>query len=109
MTPVVIANYSDLVDALRARADELGATRQQIDASSGLPDGYSSKLLGPSKIRSMGVISLGPILGALGIKLIAVADDDALQRLLPNYGRRRHDALKQPQRTEEHVEPLSRD
>ena len=34
MTPVVISTYDDLIEVLRARADEIGATRLQLDAVS---------------------------------------------------------------------------
>ena len=109
MTPAVITNYADLIAALRARADEIGATRLQIDAASGLPEGYAGKLFGPSKMRCLGKISLGPVLGALGLKLVAVPDDQALELVSHNYGRRHKAKRTDTERTEANVEPLSRD
>ena len=106
MTPAVIASYEDLLAVLRARADEIGATRLQVDAASGLPDGYAGKLLGPSKIRCLGEKSLGPVLGALGLKLVAVADDESLNRVCHDYPRRHKPKQADTERIEAHVKPL---
>jgi hypothetical protein len=73
--------YAGLVAAFRARANELcvaigGASAAQI---SGLPSSYLAKLLSPSPkpARRFGAISLGPVLGVLGIKLIVTTDEKA--------------------------------
>jgi ribosomal protein S14 len=46
---------------------------------SGLPSSYLAKLLSPSPkpARRFGAISLGPVLGTLGIKLIVTTDENA--------------------------------
>lgn len=87
--PAVIRSYADLVDTLRARADELGATRLQIDDAAGLHEGYASKLLTKTTIRALGRVSLGPMLQALGIALVAIDDPQALARIEGQYGRKR--------------------
>jgi hypothetical protein len=76
--------YAGLVDAFRARANELcvaigGASAAEI---SGLPSSYLAKLLSPSPkpARRFGAISLGPVLGTLAIKLIVVTDENAMQK-----------------------------
>jgi hypothetical protein len=75
-----ITDYDDLLAALRARADELEISRETIDHIAGFPDRYAGKILSLSHPRRIGLRSLGPILSALGMKLIAVADDSALER-----------------------------
>lgn len=90
-----ITDYLHLVRAFRARAAELKIAIGSADAAAlaGLPDRYLSKLLGPvsatagKNTRRIGIISLGPILGLLGAKLILVEDVEALEhvrnRLVP--------------------------
>lgn len=80
-----ITDYNSLLAALRARADELQISRETIDAVAGLPERYSNKLLSLSMIKRIGMTSLGPLLGALSLKLIAVSDDEAFERNRPRY------------------------
>jgi hypothetical protein len=76
-----VRNYHDLHEVLRQHADELNVARLTIDAVSGLPSGYTGKLLGPGKIKRVGATSMEPLLATLGIKLIAVVDEEALERV----------------------------
>jgi cell division protein FtsB len=83
----VISTYDDLIAALRARSDELKLTRLGLDrAMKTLPDGYASKLLGEIPIRTLGRVSLGPVLGAL--VLLAVEDLTALKKIEHQLERR---------------------
>jgi hypothetical protein len=41
-----VSDYRGLVETCRARADELGISRLEIDRLGGLPAGYAGKLLG---------------------------------------------------------------
>ena len=75
-----IRDYADLLEALRGRAEELKLSRQTIDEISGLPDGYAGKLFAPVPIKGLGPVSLGPILGALGLFLVVFEDVEALRR-----------------------------
>jgi hypothetical protein len=72
-----IDDYDALHAALRARAVALRLSRATIDDLSGVPDRYCAKLFGPGQVRRLGQISLGPVLSALGVKLILVDDPEA--------------------------------
>jgi hypothetical protein len=50
--------------------------RLDLDARAGLADGHAGKLLGPAQVKRLGMISLGLVLQALGVKLIMVEDTD---------------------------------
>jgi hypothetical protein len=50
-----------------------GAT---LDEITGLPDRYTAKLFGPKQVRRIGMVSLGPLLQALGLRLVAVEDPE---------------------------------
>jgi hypothetical protein len=74
--------YSDLHRIMRDRALAIGISREVLDDISGLPDGYSSKLLAATPIKHLGELSMGEILPVLGMKLLAVEDKEALRRTL---------------------------
>jgi hypothetical protein len=74
--------YAGLVDAMRARAQERRIALSSADfaAVSGLPSHYGNKLLAANPVRRIGAISLGPLLGALGLRLVVQEDPQAVQR-----------------------------
>jgi hypothetical protein len=75
-----ITNYSTLIATCRLRADQLQVSRLTLDELAGLPSGYVGKLLALKSGKRIGVESLGALLGALRIKLVAVPIDDGRQR-----------------------------
>jgi hypothetical protein len=82
-------SYADLLDVLRQRKTELDISHDVLDEVSGLQRGYSSKLLGPVPSKFFGHVSLGCILGALGLKLTISPDPEQLakiqRRLTPRH------------------------
>jgi len=74
-------SYEDIRQALILRADELNISRETLDDASGLPDGFSSKVLSPEGQKSLGPATLGPMLGGLAVKLLIVPDEEQLTRL----------------------------
>jgi hypothetical protein len=74
-----VRSYADLHAVLRQRAAKLEVTLAGLDQVSGLQDGYSAKLLAPAPIKKLGPISWG-LLAALGMKLIAVEDEEAVRK-----------------------------
>jgi hypothetical protein len=76
-----INDYDALVQVLRDRSEQMEIARLELDRLTGLADGYAGKVLGPTKIKSIGT-SLGPLLQTLGLILIAVEDPAARDRTL---------------------------
>jgi hypothetical protein len=74
----IVRDYEALHALLRARSGELGLTREQMDERVGLAAGHSSKLLARVPIKRLGAATLGPVLTALGLALIAVEDGEAV-------------------------------
>jgi hypothetical protein len=74
----IARDYTSLIDALRARIVALDTTTIAIDELAGLPTGYTSKLMAHMPMRSLGRVSLGPLLGALGLKLAVLEDSGAI-------------------------------
>lgn len=74
----VIAECNDfpgLLAALQKRVASIRTTYSALDALSGLTDGYVQKCLQRVPERRMGLTALGPLLGALGLKLIVAVDE----------------------------------
>lgn len=85
----VVRDYAELMDAIRARRDELDVTHRTIDDVAGLQDGYTSKLLAVPPIRRLGLQGMGTLLGALGLALVVVEDSEALRRVAGRLLKRR--------------------
>jgi hypothetical protein len=68
--------------AFRAAAErrKLAVSSPAVSAAAGLPDAYVCKLLSVHPTRRIGMISLGPLLGVLGVKLLVVEDQEAIAR-----------------------------
>jgi hypothetical protein len=92
----IARDYADLHRLLRARAEQLDVSRLVLDEIAGLQSGYSSTLLAPRPRKRLGHMSLGAMLGALGLALVVVEDAAQLarirSRLVPRRGRRRDSA-----------------
>jgi hypothetical protein len=81
LDPTPIRSYDDLIEVARRRMMELLITYETLDAVSGVQSGYGAKLLCPGRIKTFGPMSFCAIMGALGIKLVAVEDPEAVARL----------------------------
>ena len=88
--PRVLASFNDyagLISALRLRAEQrkISLSGEGIASVSGLPRGYAQRVLAPfsksrSAVRRIGIISLGPLLSSLGVRLLLVEDPEAVER-----------------------------
>jgi hypothetical protein len=82
-------DYDGLWGSLRARVNEMGITREELDRLTGLADRYCSKILGPSQVRKLGKHSLGPMLGAVCCKLVLVEDPVATAKMMARAKKRK--------------------
>lgn len=89
---IEIRTYGALIAAFRARADEMEITRETVDAATGLPSGYTGKLLGAAQMKNLGPLSLGAILSVLRLKLIVAPDQGVVASVLPRRERARNRA-----------------
>jgi hypothetical protein len=84
----LVKGYRALVESCRARADELGISRLEIDRLGGLPAGYAGKILGKDggepgrKHKKMWPVALESMLGVLGLKILLIEDDAATAKTL---------------------------
>jgi hypothetical protein len=88
--PLAICHdYQELIVALRHRREALDLSYSAIDDIAGLPAAYTSKLLAMRPGRSLGKLSLGLILGTLGLKLAVLEDEEALSKVRGRFTKRR--------------------
>ncbi|PJG56628.1 hypothetical protein CVM73_03505 [Bradyrhizobium forestalis] len=80
---------AELVEALRQRRDDLDVSNETIDAIAGFPERYTSKLLAPRAPRNLSYNSLGLILGALGVALQVVEDEEQIKRVKGRWQKRK--------------------
>lgn len=78
-------NYGDLIRAFRERATALGMTDKTIEEIGGFTGGHVGKLLGAARTKSLGPLTLGMMLGALGLKFVIVEDAEATARIKARF------------------------
>jgi hypothetical protein len=79
----VVRSTADLRAIFRQRVRDLNISFETVDSIAGLPTRDTGKLLGPNPSKNFGAISFDALLGALGLKLVAVEDAEALERIRP--------------------------
>jgi len=84
-----IRDMAGLVEALRQRRDALDISHETIDEISGLQSGYAGKLLAPRAPRNLSYNSLGLILGALGVGLQVVEDQEQIAKVAKRWQKRK--------------------
>jgi hypothetical protein len=81
-----IPGYRGFIEVCRARCNELGVSRLELDRLAGLPAGYSGRLLSngdnAKEPRRMWPASLDAILGTLGLRILIIEDEAAAARTI---------------------------
>jgi hypothetical protein len=85
----VATDYDDMIELVRYRVEELATTHESVDAVAGIPAGYFGKVVAPQPIKSMGKLTMGPVLQTLGLALIVVRDDEQFARLKDRLAKRK--------------------
>ena len=92
-----VRTYDDLHAIMRIRVASLQVTRIGLDEIVSMPDGYAAKLLTPKPMRRLGAGTMADFLEAIGVKLIAVVDDEAVERHASKLARYRAEKVHQPE------------
>lgn len=95
--PRQASNYDGVVEALRARKEELGYSDLELDARAGLAAGHTSKVLGPARTKGMGSVVLELYMAALAVDVVIV-DSPAKRALLVKYDGRLATAVRRNHR-----------
>lgn len=87
--PVLLRTANDIVEAYRRRVAELGLTHATVDAISGLPDGYTGKLLAPVPMKTMSRKAIELLNGALGMGFVVAIDEEQVKRVCRRWIQRK--------------------
>lgn len=85
----LLRTAADIVEAYRRRVAELGLTHATVDAISGLPDGYTSKLLAPTPMKTMSRKAIELLNGALGMGFVVAIDEAQVKRVEKRWVKRK--------------------
>ena len=77
----IARSHDELLGAIKVRVAELDVSYETIDQVGGLPERYVNKLFAPVPLKGLGRVSMGLLLGALGLKLLVVEDAEAYARV----------------------------
>jgi hypothetical protein len=78
---MAVATVNDLMDALGKLRELRNVSLAELDALAGMPDRYSQKILGGVPNKKLGAVSLFPLVGALGARLVLEHDAEAWARV----------------------------
>ena len=100
----VASNYDELIEAIRARLEELQVSQAALEELAGLTGGHLGKLIGASRVKTLGMMSLFLILEALAVRVVFEEDPDLLRKMEGRWEkredlRRRTGASSAPSRT----------
>lgn len=88
---------ADMLESYRQNIYERNITYATVDAISGLPDGYTAKLMSPKPMRGLGEKAIEGLNGALGLAFIAVVDAEQVRLVRGRWTKRRFALPKQKQ------------
>src|SRR5262245_57096145 len=87
--------WQNLLDTMRRRVGDLGVAFNTIDliafdGAAGDAKGYTQKLLGGVPVKGLGPLTLGPLLFALGLKLVVAEDPETIAKIRDRWARRKY-------------------
>jgi len=86
-TMPLLRNEADIIAAYQARIQELRLTYATVDAISGLPDGYTAKLM--AKMKGLGEKAIEGLNGALGMGFVVAVDKEQCARVETRWVKRK--------------------
>lgn len=90
----VVNGYPGLVSAIRARKAELGMSDRELEEIAGLAPGTTPKYLAPGASKTLGQVTLGRILRALGLELIVSENAEQTAKIAELYTRRNESQVR---------------
>jgi hypothetical protein len=86
------SNYAEFVAGLRRVKEHIGLSDSELDEVAFLPSGHAGKLLGPSRERGLGALSLDKLMEALPFDVVFVVNPEKLARLQERGYKKRGEA-----------------
>ncbi len=83
-----LSEYEDAIQAFKARADEIGLSVNVLDDITGMPTGYTGKLFGPARVKSVGLASFFVYAEALALRVTVEPDLELARRMATRWEKR---------------------
>lgn len=83
-----IRSMGELLDAMRARREEINISCETVDEIANLTRGHTSRLLALEPSKNLGFTSLGSVLFALGMALVPQEDPETMAVVSPHWVKR---------------------
>lgn len=74
--PHIIKTYSQLIDYIRLRKNELNLSNSFVEEQGLMAPGYCSKIIGPSPIKNLSPRTLDDLMAILSFRLVAEPDPE---------------------------------
>jgi hypothetical protein len=84
----LLSSADDVLDAVRARKDDLALSNQALEHIAGYAEGTVNKYIGPSREKSPTLPMLYLLLQAMGLGLVLVEDAEAAKRMSHRWTKR---------------------
>ena len=84
----VIRSHADLIEALRARKNELGLSNRLCDDLGGLTSGHTDKVLGPTGTRGLTPLTLDVFLEMFAVEIVLRPNLEAARRMESRWEQR---------------------
>lgn len=91
-----IRSHADLIEALRARKNELGLSNRLCDDLGGLTSGHTDKVLGPTGSRGLTPLTLDVLLEMFAVELVMRPNLEAAKRMEARWERRAEGQVAPP-------------
>lgn len=99
MTARLLRSYDEVLEELRRRKEALNISHETLNSIAGFATGHSGKIFGKDELgrplKGLGYKSLGDLMGALGVAILIVVDDEQQQRV-----QKRWQPRKRPMRSD---------
>jgi hypothetical protein len=94
----ILRTEFEMMQAYRDRIRELGLSHATVDAISGLPDGYTSKLMCDPPMKGIGPKARELLNGALGMGFVVAVDQEQVEKVSGRWVKRRRAIDKKKQK-----------
>lgn len=81
----IVINHETMVEAFRVAKERLGLSNEFCDDIGGLTRGHTDKILGPTRIKNLGPMTMDVFCEMFAVKFIMVSNIEAAKRMEPRW------------------------
>jgi hypothetical protein len=89
-----VYDYDAIIEACRARQDELGLSTEAIDELTKWAGGYAGKVLGQAQVKRLSIETLFRLCGTLALRIVIEPDPDRLLMMQRRWSKRQETSCR---------------